>query len=187
MIGNTAYMRFFKRTLLAFLSACLAFGMLPGAAFADSDAQEVGTAISDEGVNPPHISEDVALQSALPDAQPAPDDQSAADDQDRNANTVPTSQITTSVDISVKSSVLLVEGLEYAVDRAAQTASLIGCYDKNLTGDLVIPSTISDGTATYKVVSLDRNTNAQKDRMSTPDHSKYGGGQIIFFASISLP
>ncbi|MEG0376723.1 MAG: hypothetical protein RR672_13905 [Raoultibacter sp.] len=147
-----------SRALRVLLSVCLAVGLAPMIALADTtvgvkteafsqvnetvvinpddqDGVEVasGEVTADEQVKQEPINTEVALDLATPKS----------------------SQITTDVTLGTtpdtRTETLLVDGLTYLVDYSSLSATLTGWYGNVPTGDLSIPSEITDGKNTFKV------------------------------------
>ncbi|MEG0758631.1 MAG: hypothetical protein RR505_09495, partial [Raoultibacter sp.] len=121
--------------LKVFVATCLVVGLTPSVALADTT---VGVSVE----QPAPINETVSLGQASESATDP-----SAPNTDTSADPAPT-QITTEVSLGTPdatSDTLLTDGLTYQLNHTTTTATLTGYYGKAPEGDLVIPSTVTDG------------------------------------------
>ncbi|MEG0374383.1 MAG: hypothetical protein RR547_12380 [Raoultibacter sp.] len=150
------YQNTIQTTLCLLLTVALVLGLAPAIAHADTTVgvkveapvrvnetvalvtEDTKTDVVSEEAPKPSLGEQINSEVAVaPETAPKP------------------SQITTDVTLvttsDTQTETLLVDGLIYLVDHTSQSATLTGWYSKAPTGDLSIPSEITDGKNTFKV------------------------------------
>lgn len=162
-----------NRALRIFLVTCLIAGLMPAIALADTTvgvqveapAQVNETVSLDDDVADGNATDDLdgghkteGADSEAPEdvtgVVPAPEQINSEVALGAETGSKP-AQITTDVAVGAPSSTqaetLLVDGLTYLIDPEAKTATLTGWYGNAPTGDLSIPSQVTDGKIVFKV------------------------------------
>ncbi|MEG0375980.1 MAG: hypothetical protein RR672_10125 [Raoultibacter sp.] len=151
------------RTLSVFVALCLVLGLAPAIALGDTAVNvkveapaQVNKTIeldSEDKASAPDIADSSASSDAInPEATP---DQIKSEVTLSSDATPKPSQITTDVTLGTtpdtQAEALLQDGLIYLVDHELQTATLTGWYGNAPTGDLSVPSQVTDGKTIFKV------------------------------------
>ncbi|MEG0323080.1 MAG: hypothetical protein RR619_03715 [Raoultibacter sp.] len=126
-------------TFKMLLAVCLVVSLAPSIALADTT---VGVSVEQSAPINETVSLDKGSESATDPSTP---------NTDTSGDPTPT-QITTEVSLGTPdatSDTLLTDGLTYQLNHTTTTATLTGYYGKAPEGDLVIPSTVTDGKTTY--------------------------------------
>ncbi|MEG0505474.1 MAG: hypothetical protein RR547_12565, partial [Raoultibacter sp.] len=201
MNRETPYTPVYKRALFALLSTCLALGMLPTYAFGNEKSAATAQ-------RPAIVSEEVAVGDGLNTAAEVVADAgsegpasevlngetssgSAAKPVNLSSSDEVKAPSQVTADVPISSSLktqktLLVDGLEYVIDREACTAELVGWYGVSPSGDLAVPAQVSDEGATYVVVALGSMDDALSDsndessnKPSDASQKSAGGGPYL--------
>lgn len=140
------------RAVKLLLSVTLIVGLAPSIALAS-------TTVGVQVVAPTHINETVALEQGSEDAQTPVATQPEATDTtpevapaSASASNDNSTQITSEVAVGTPdatSNTLLVDGLTYQLNHTTNEATLTGYYGNTPEGDIIIPSTVTDGKTTY--------------------------------------
>lgn len=135
------------------------------AASSSADAQRPGDVVSqDHPIESASSASESAASSASSAAassivaatvaveQPAADGE--ASDNDRSGDNDGVDIVSASVQLGAPATIVTCSGLQFAVDEAARTATLVGIGSTALAGQLVVPAEITIGNASYSVTNI---------------------------------